>query len=146
MKFFIIGKDCNLKYMRELLSGETIEIGDLDSEYIIMKNDHRYIMCLNSGVRVIIPLDRVEAVYSEGRYNFVSVINGDKFRTINTLTDLTEILPANFSRISRAVIINQNYIQIVRSTYNMKYIVETKSGNNYIVTRSYYHSFKEYLV
>lgn len=149
MKIKLALSDERAEEVARFLEQHGIEVDDSDSADLILSETGNYVNHLTvrdgeNGERFHIPVDDVVYIASFG--HTVEVYTEDRiYTTAERLYQLMYSLdPAQFVRISNSVIIARRKVKEIRPTLSMKFVLLMKNGDRVDVTRSYYHSFKEY--
>lgn len=83
-----------------------------------------YSISVKTGEKIILlPLTDVAFFEAEEKYVFVGTIDGQKYLTSYTLTNLCERLPDTFVRVSRSAVINSHRIRECQKQFDGKFVL-----------------------
>ena len=90
-----------------------------------------------------LPVGDISHIESFAHEVIAHTAEGD-FRLGDRLMRLEQLLdPAEFTRISKSVIVSLTHIKSIRPALTQKFILTMKDGSRVDVTRSYYYIFRE---
>jgi len=72
---------------------------------------------------LLIPLEDISYFEAEDKYVFLATKEGQKYLTSYTIAVLEEKLPAHFTRVSRAAILNAHHIKEIQKHFDGKYML-----------------------
>lgn len=94
----------------------------LEQLQLLKKEPEFTSITVTTGDRIIpISLDRVVYFHAEDKYVFLHDKDGKKHIIDYSLTNLEKRLPGHFSRIHRSYIINRDYVEEIRKTFNGRF-------------------------
>lgn len=97
---------------------------------------------LKNGKEYYIPIEEILFFESDGEFICAHTIS-DIFITKNKLYELEQILPWNFSRISKSAILNVNHVYSITRNITSASIVEFRNTPKQVyVSRAYYKPLK----
>lgn len=99
----------------------------------------------NEGKIYIVDPNNVELIHVEGREVVLYNRNKERYVLTKPLYELQNILPDEFVRVSKSAIVNINYIDHVRASFNGTMELMVKNGIETVITRSYRRDFKKRL-
>ena len=134
--------------VRQMLENAGFEITEGDDADFIMHQSNLFLTHLpvrnRKGEKLHLPVEDIITLESFG-HNIDINATGDVFQSSDSLKGIQELLdPKVFVRISNSVIINRRHIKEIIPTFSMKFKVRMDNGSIVEVTRSYYHSFREF--
>ena len=145
MRFRLKCDNKNYNLQKKILSGETIEITEEDSEYTIyLEKNIGSIKCKKQDKIYKINIGEILYFQTTGRYNYLFTIN-DTYQVDVSLLNMTSLLPTHFIRISKSGIVNIKSIEYIKPLYNSRYELKIGNYDSIIVTRSFYKIFKKKL-
>ena len=107
----------------------------------ILENNKRSIPVMNSEETIMCPLDRVYYFESVDKHTFV--YTKDKcYETKYRLYELEEMIPHDFFRSSKAMIINIKKIASVKADFNARMRAVLLNGEQVIISRNYVKDLK----
>ena len=107
----------------------------------ILENNKRSIPVMNSEETIMCPLDRVYYFESVDKRTFV--YTKDKcYETKYRLYELEEMIPYDFFRCSKAMIINIKKIASVKAEFNARMRAVLLNGEEVIISRNYVKDLK----
>lgn len=133
--------------VRSLLTKHGIEIDD-DSDLVLREIDrfpgYLTVKDAASNERILLPVE--EILYIETFGHTVEVhTQSTTYQALDRLYKIVDQLdPDKFLRISNSVVIARNHVRKISPTLSMKFVLTMSDGKRVDVTRSYYHTFKDY--
>lgn len=107
----------------------------------ILENNKRSIPIMNSEETIMCPLDRVYYFESVDKHTFV--YTKDKcYETKYRLYELEEMIPYDFFRCSKAMIISIKKIASVKAEFNARMRAVLLNGEEVIISRNYVKDLK----
>ena len=107
----------------------------------ILENNKRSIPVMNSEETIMCPLDRVYYFESVDKRTFV--YTKDKcYETKYRLYELEEMIPYDFFRCSKAMIINIKKIASVKAEFNARMRAVLLNGEEVVISRNYVKDLK----
>ena len=146
--YFFIKKSIYLVYLfptfligygflvRGILIGRSIKIHSIDHINSDGKQDHKILLVKNQEGGKYISTKELAIIDRKDRKYWVKTKDGKKFITNLSLAALEEILPPHlFIRINRGTIIHLDMIETFSYWENQKYILKTKNGDEFTISR-----------
>lgn len=102
-------------------------------------------LTIRSGDRIILlRFETICYLEAEDKYVHVYTLDGQKYLTDQSLTALSEKLPAQFYRIQKSYIINKEKVKEMHRHYNGRYlfIMEDKAGTRLTSGRTYHEEIR----
>jgi two-component system LytT family response regulator len=102
-------------------------------------------LTIRSGDRIILlRFETISYLEAEDKYVHVYTLDGQKYLTDQSLTALSEKLPAQFYRIQKSYIINKEKVKEMHRHFNGRYlfIMEDKAGTRLTSGRTYHEEIK----
>lgn len=102
-------------------------------------------LSLRIGDRIILlRFEQISFIEAEDKYVFIHTLDGTKHLTDQSLTSLTEKLPAQFFRIQKSFIINRDKIKEMHRHFNGRYlfILEDKASTRLTSGRTYQEAIR----
>jgi len=102
-------------------------------------------LTIKTGDRIILlRFENISHLEAEDKYVFVYTLDGQKYLTDQSLSALSEKLPAQFYRIQKSYIINKDRIREMHRHFNGRYlfIMEDKAGTRLTSGRTYHEEIK----
>ncbi|HEY6504592.1 MAG TPA: LytTR family DNA-binding domain-containing protein [Chitinophagaceae bacterium] len=100
---------------------------------------------IKTGDRItLLRFENIAYLEAQDKYVFVFTLDGQKHLTDQSLTTLTEKLPAQFHRIHKSYIINKEKIREMHRHFNSRYlfIMEDKNGTRITSGRTYHDGIR----
>lgn len=133
--------------VRSLLTEHGIEIDD-DSDLVLREIDrfpgHLTVKDTASNERILLPVEEILYIETFGHIVEVHTQN-ETYQAPDRLYKIVDLLdPDKFLRISNSVVIARSHVRKISPTLSMKFVLTMSDGKRVDVTRSYYHTFKDY--
>ena len=95
----------------------------------------------------LINFENISHFEADDKYVALFTIDGKKFLTDQTLTNLTEKLPSSFLRVQKSYIVNREKIKEIHKHFNGRFILTMNDKNQTRITTglTFYESIKEEL-
>ncbi|MEO8406697.1 MAG: LytTR family DNA-binding domain-containing protein, partial [Chitinophagaceae bacterium] len=100
---------------------------------------------IKTGDRItLLRFENIVYLEASDKYVFIYTTDGQKHLTDQSLTTLSEKLPAQFYRIQKSYILNKDRIREMHRHFNGRYlfIMEDKSGTRLTSGRTYYENIR----
>lgn len=101
---------------------------------------------IKTGDRIIlVRFENITFLEAQDKYVFVFTADGQKYLTDQSLTTLSEKLPAQFYRIQKSYIINKDKIREMHRHFNSRYlfIMDDKAGTRLTSGRTFHDAIRE---
>lgn len=100
---------------------------------------------LRQGDRILLfPFDQLAYFEAEDKYIFLHTLEGKKYLTDHTLSDLETRLPAQFLRVQKSYIINKEKVGELQRHFNGRFLIvlNDKLGTRILTGQTYYEILK----
>ncbi len=126
------------KLQKNITQAQNIPINAL-LEQLKPKKDIKTLTVKIGDKILLIKLSDIIAIEADEKYVFLQTYDGNRHLTDFTLSELENKLPANFIRIHRGSIINEDYIKEIRRSFNgaLVFIMNSKIEFKLNSSRSY---------
>ncbi|MEZ0538637.1 LytR/AlgR family response regulator transcription factor [Fibrella arboris] len=107
-----------------------------------------YSISVKTGEKIILlPLTDIAYFEAEEKYVFVATLDGQKYLTSYTLTNLCERLPDTFVRVSRSAVVNSHRIRECQKQFDGKFVLTLtdKKATRLITGTTYSEAIRQLL-
>lgn len=147
MKIKINCKEENYqRFLLDLKNGN-IEVSETNADLVVVENDMEVNTLLGKNGNEYFVIKSQEILYIEGSNNDVICVssNQNSYFLKEKLYELEfKLFNKGFIRVSKSHIVNKEFIESIKPSINMKFIIKMKDNIRIDVTRSYYYKFKDY--